>query len=305
MVSITSKTIHGNEYMYLVESVRVGNKVKQKTIKYIGKKRPIPEEEFECMKFSHEGKDWILKEFNDTLSYQDHHLMKEASIKNKEYLSSLDGVSKEKEREVFLSKLIANTNAIEGSTMTQEETFRYLFDDTAPRGHSKKELHMAENLLNAWGYVENNFRRFPTKNDLFELHSIVNRDIEDSSTLGKYKQVQNYVGGMYTSSYLFVEERIRSLFRGIKRAYKEVDDFEVAFQSHAQFEIIHPFVDGNGRVGRLVLNWLLMYKGLSPIIIRNSQREYYITALNGARIGDLRKISEFCFKEYLENYKFV
>ena len=69
MVSITSKTIHGNEYMYLVESVRVGNKVKQKTIKYIGKKKPIREEEFECMKFSHEGKDWILKEFNYNLSF--------------------------------------------------------------------------------------------------------------------------------------------------------------------------------------------------------------------------------------------
>mgnify|MGYP001569947655 CR=1 FL=1 len=305
MVAIVSRNVKGHEYLYLVESIRSGKKVIQKNVKYIGKKRPVREEEFECMKFSHEKRDWVLNEFNDSLSYQDHNQMRLASKKNKEYLSSLDSVSKEKEREIFLSKMIANTNAIEGSTMTQEETFRYLFDDTAPKGHSKKELHMAENLLKAWDYVEQNFKRFPSKEDILHLHSLVNRDIEDSSTIGKYKKVQNYVGGMYTSSYLFVEERMSMLLKWIKKAYKEVNDFEVAFQSHAQFEIIHPFVDGNGRVGRLLLNWLLMHKGLSPLIIRNSKRDGYILCLNFARRSDLRRISEFCFNEYLENYKFV
>jgi len=305
MVSIVSKNISGKQYMYLVESVRKGDKVIQKTIKYIGKKRPIREEEFDCMKLSYENKDWVLKEFIDTLSYQDYNKMREASKKYKNHISSLDSISREKEREIFLSKLIANTNAIEGSTMTQEETFRYLFEDKTPKGHSRKEIHMAENLLKALNYVEQNFKRFPNKIDILELHKIVNYDIEDDFTLRGYKQVQNYVGGMYTSSYLFVEEKMSLLFRWIKKAYRNIDDFEVAFQSHAQFEIIHPFVDGNGRVGRLLLNWLLMYKGLSPLIIRNTLREDYISALNVARIGELSKISKFCFIEYMNYYKFV
>lgn len=305
MVLITSKKISGNEYLYLVESVRKGDKVIQKTIKYIGKKRPIREEEFECMKFSYENKDWVLNEFIDTLSYQDYYQMREASRKYKEHISSLDIISREKEREIFVSKLIANTNAIEGSTMTQEETFRHLFEDKTPKGHSKKEIHMAENLLKAWNYVEKNFKRFPKKEDILELHKIVNYDIEEDFTLGKYKRVQNYVGGMYTSSYLFVDEKMNQLFKWIKKAYQNIDDFEVAFQSHAQFEIIHPFVDGNGRVGRLIINWLLMYKELSPLIIRNSLREEYISALQIARRGELSKISRFCFNEYMNNYKFV
>lgn len=304
MVSITTKRIKGREYLYLVHSIRKNNKVVQKTVKYIGKKRPIPKEEFECMKISYENRDWVLK-FKDELSYKDHETMKKASDNYKKYLKTLDNISKEKEREKFLSKFIADSNAIEGSTLTARDTFNFLFKDVAPEGYSKKELFMAVNMLKAWIYVEENQTRFPNEDDIKTLHRLVNKEVETDKTLGKYKQVQNYVGEVYTSSYLFVKEKMNKLMRWIKQAYNKVNDFEVAFQSHAQFEIIHPFIDGNGRVGRLLLNWLLMYKGLMPFAIRKEKRSEYISALLNSQRGKIAAICKFCCDEYVQQHKFI
>jgi len=305
MVYIVIKKIKGKEYLYLVRSVRKGAKIVQETVKYIGQKRPVRKEELECMKLSYEGKDWILNELSDKLSYLDHKTLKDQSINQKEYLESLDIISKEKYKENFLSLFIANSNSIEGSTLTIKETFKYLFGDITPKGHNKKELFMASNLLNAWEYVEKNCKKLPKKEDLLELHKLVNNNIEVYSTLGKYKKVQNYIGDVKTSSYLFVEDKMDKLLKWIKKAYIEINDFEVAFQSHAQFEIIHPFVDGNGRVGRLLINWLLMYKNNSPLVIKSRNRYNYISALNSSRRGKIEAICVFCKDEYLDFYKFV
>ncbi len=302
MVSIVTKTIKGNEYLYLVHSVRMGSQVSQKTIKYIGRKKPISKEEFECMKLSHSNEDWILNDFKDELSYQNHEKMKKASNEYKEYITSLDPFSKKEEKSRFLSKFIANSNAIENSTMTVKETYDYLFNDVIPK-RSKKELFMAENLFRAWNYVEKNCSRLFTEEDLFELHKLVNVGIENGETLGKYKKVQNYIGDVLTSSYVFTEEKMNELLKWIKKAHKSVNDFEVAFQSHAQFEIIHPFVDGNGRIGRLLINWLLLYKKLSPIVIED--RFTYYEALENSRRGKVEAICKFCMKEYLKQYEFV
>ena len=305
MVSIVTKKIKGNEYLYLVDSIRKGDKVTQKTIKYIGKKRIIPKEEFQSMKLSYEKKDWVLNGFKDEFSYQDHEKMKKASSDYTSYLKSLDKVSKEKHKEKFLSIFISNSNAIEGSTLTVKETFNFLFQDVSPKeSHSKKELFMASNLLRAWEYVEKNYTKLPTKEDVCNLHKLVNQGIE-VETLGKYKQVQNYVGEVYTSSYLFVEERMEQLFYWIKEAFKKINDFEVAFQFHVQFEMIHPFVDGNGRVGRLLINWLLMYKKLLPLAIYVTKRGDYLSALNTAGKGKIEAMCSFCFKEYLTQYVVV
>jgi Fic family protein len=305
MVSIVTKRIKGNEYLYLVTSVRKKGRVIQKTVKYIGKKRPVTKEEFECMKMSYQEKDWILNYFNDELSYKDHEKMKKASNSYKGYLRGLDEITKEKDREKFLSIFISNSNAIEGSTMTARETFNYLFNDTVPKGHTKKELHMASNMMNAWSYVEENQKKFPKHEELFKLHEFVNRNIESEETLGKYKKSQNYVGNIYTTSHLFAEERMNSLLRWISNAFRKINDFEVAFQSHAQFEIIHPFVDGNGRVGRLLLNWLIMRKNYMPLAIPVKKKDDYISALDTTRAGKVEAICKFCFKEYINQYKFM
>lgn len=305
MVSIVTKRIAGKEYSYLVESIRKGKKVIQKTVKYIGPKRPVPEDEFKCMEMSYKGEDWVLKHAKDELSYQDHHAMRQASQSYKKHLNTLDNVSREKEKEKFLGIFIANSNAIEGSTLGVRETFNYLFKDITPEGHSKKELFMASNMLEAWKYLENNFKRFPEQRDLLEMHKLVNRGIESEQTLGKYKKVQNYVGDSYTSSHLFVKERMSMLIKWAKAAFKRIDDFEVAFQSHAQFEIIHPFVDGNGRVGRLLMNWIMMNRGLMYFAINVNRRNAYISALNSAQNGKMDAICKFCYEEYIGQHKFL
>ena len=70
---------------------------------------------------------------------------------------------------------------------------------------------MATNLLDAWQYLEKNTDHLPTEKDLQELHKIVNKGIEEEKTLGKYKVVQNYIGDIYTSSYLFTDERMQEI----------------------------------------------------------------------------------------------
>lgn len=304
MVSIVTKHIKGNEYQYLVVSIRKGNTIQQKTIKYIGKKRPIPKEEFACMQLSFENKDWVLHRFEDELSYQDHALLKNASQMHTDYLKILDSVSREKEQEKFLSVFIANSNAIEGSTMTPSDTFKYLFEDVIPKGKTKKELFMATNLYKAWQYIEKNKQKFPSKEHIKTLHALVNDNIEDSATLGVWKPAQNYVGTALTSSYLFVDEKMTELLQWIKKAESKMDIFEIVFQSHVQFEVIHPFVDGNGRVGRLLMNWLLLRKKLAPIAIDVKKRGLYLEALENARRGKLLAICKFCKKEYLDYYNF-
>ncbi len=92
MVSIVTKKIKGIEYLYLVESLRKDKKIIQKTIKYIGKKRPIPKEEFESMNLSYKNEAWILKEFKDLLSYQNHEEMEKLSEYQFEHIKGLDDV---------------------------------------------------------------------------------------------------------------------------------------------------------------------------------------------------------------------
>jgi len=305
MVSIVTKKIKGREYLYLVDSIRKNNKVIQKTIKYIGKKRPILKEEFECMKSSYKNKDWFLTEFKDELSYQDHNHIKNLSEKYKEHIKNLDQTSKEKEKERFLSVFISNSNSIEGSTLNPKETYNYLFEDIIPEGHPKKEFFMATNLLEAWNYLEKNYKNLPTETNLKELHKLVNRNIESKETLGNYKKTQNYIGDIHTTSYLFTEEKMNLLLSWIKKAFKKINDYEVAFQSHAQFETIHPFIDGNGRIGRLLINWLLLNKNLEPLAIKDSRRSKYISSLTNSKIGNLKPICKFCFEEYLNQYEFI
>ncbi len=78
---------------------------------------------------------------------------------------------------------------------------------------------------------------------------------------------------------------------------------ELAFKFHAKFEQIHPFCDGNGRVGRFLLNYILMQKGYFPIIIRKTTRNNYLKALDAADKEKWIVLMRFALKYYKETFR--
>jgi cell filamentation protein, protein adenylyltransferase len=90
------------------------------------------------------------------------------------------------------------------------------------------------------------------------------------------------------------------------RAAKSASDPEALARLHARFEQIHPFLDGNGRAGRLVLNLLLVRLGYPPAIIYKGERSRYLTALQRADRGDPGPLGELLARAILDNlHKFV
>jgi len=133
-----------------------------------------------------------------------------------------------------------------------------------------------------------------------EFHSLVlNDDIENR---GKFKQSNNEIlgAGFETTPYYLVEEKLTELIE--KYNSNKVDNLVMKVSHfHADFEKIHPFIDGNGRTGRLLLNLELMKNGYPITVIRNEEREEYYTALETAQAkADYRLLTEFIEKS-IEN----
>jgi hypothetical protein len=120
--------------------------------------------------------------------------------------------------------------------------------------------------------------------------------------------IERFPGGMRPPPWNEVPALMRDWIKDAK-ALPDADEAEIAealAAIHARFEQIHPFLDGNGRAGRLVLNLLLVRLGIPPAIIYKGDRARYLAALRGADDGDHGPLGEFLARAVLDNlYKFV
>ena len=201
------------------------------------------------------------------------------------------------------TNFIYNSNAIEGNTLTLKETDIILQYGVTVKGKSLKE----HEEVKGQEYAINFLKEIIKRNELLslrlirEFHSLVlNDDIENR---GKFKQSNNEIlgAGFETTPYYLVEETLTELID--KYNSNKVDDSLVTKVSHfhADFEKIHPFIDGNGRTGRLLLNLELMKNGYPITVIRNEEREEYYTALETAQAkADYRLLTDFIEKS-IEN----
>jgi len=129
------------------------------------------------------------------------------------------------------------------------------------------------------------------------LHNLVVKDTlrEDLvSQIGKYRTVQVYVGNSIPPKPHEVPEKITNLLKWYSNNKNKLHPLIVASYVHTEFERIHPFVDGNGRVGRLLINFIL-YKNKYPMInIPNSRKfKYYQVLQHTHRVGDLQPFVKF------------
>ena len=200
------------------------------------------------------------------------------------------------------TNFIYNSNAIEGNTLTLKETDIILRYGVTVKGKSLKEHEEVKEQE----YAINFLKEVIKTNESLSLRLIRKFNAlvlnDDSENRGKFKKSNNEIlgTGFETTPYYLVEEKLTELIEKFNSSENNDLIMKVAC-FHADFEKIHPFIDGNGRTGRLLLNLELMKNGYPITVIRNEEREEYYTALETAQAkADYRLLTDFIEKS-IEN----
>lgn len=204
--------------------------------------------------------------------------------------------------EAFVSQFTFDSNAIEGNTLTLDETSQLLFDGLVP-ARSLREVNEALNHKRAFDHLLA-YRGDVTKRLICQLHEIVVKDTLPkalSSQVGRYRDVQVYIRGVDWTPPKpeAVPKDMKALLEWYAKNKKKLDPVVTAAYFHTAFELVHPFVDGNGRVGRLLLNFILRKNGYPMINLPNRRkRDYYAVLHQGQVEGDLRPFVELVMDIY-------
>jgi Fic family protein len=178
--------------------------------------------------------------------------------------------------EAELPELVYNSNAIENSTLTLKETERILLEQEVMRHLSVRELFEAKNLARVTEYLRGKPDIALSKETILLLHQMLIGGINDHIA-GRFRSEGEYVR---VGSHIAVPpEHVERLLDGLLVEYESSQDtyfLERIAHFHLEFERIHPFVDGNGRIGRVLINLQLAKFGFPPVIIRNKGKyDYY------------------------------
>ncbi len=287
---------------YLVHSYRDNGRV-EKIRKYLGIN--LAEEEVkEKMKKSEKVIEKVIKKINMEVFFFT------LTKKQVKLLNKYDNEIKlihlnKKEWNRFTEDFVYNTNAIEGSSVREEDVHKIL-ENPRPTNIDEKET---KGVAKAIEYIRK------TKKDmslqmLLQLHKLC---FEDSKHFaGKFRDVdvviRNTFGKVIHAG--VPKEKLPIYLNDFIKWYKEnkkkFKPLALAAIMHNQFEHIHPFQDGNGRVGRLLLNFILMKNKYPPInIILEDRQEYYQTLQEYSKDGNLKPTMKFLIKQYKKTLKEV
>ena len=214
------------------------------------------------------------------------------------------------------------SSKIEGTHATLEDFLNYEAGNKTEI--EKDELHEISNYRAALFYALDNMATCSTINDsekfplvirlIKEMHKILLNNVRGSSKdPGNFKRLQNYISSGSTISFTPVAPELTDKFMGNLENYIHFDEIQILVQSaiiHAQFEMIHPFQDGNGRIGRLLIPLFLYYKEYLPYptfymssYFEANRKDYIINLSNISKNKDWKNWIEFYLKGIIEQAK--
>ena len=181
--------------------------------------------------------------------------------------------------EVEVAESVYNSNAIENSTLTLGETERILLEQVLSRNVSVREVFEAKNLARVTEYKRMRAKDSELDKDLILLlHQMLIGGIDDAIA-GRFRQQGEYVRvGTHIAP---APEQVERLIEAILVEYSsDLDSYflDKIARFHLDFETIHPFCDGNGRLGRVIINFQFLQLGFPRLIVRNSEKERYYRA---------------------------
>ena len=211
--------------------------------------------------------------------------------------------------------LTYNSNHIEGSRLTHDQT-RYIFE-TNTIGVTDKAINVDDivetvNHFRCIDYIIDHAEDKLSENMIKHLHQMLKTGTSDSKkdwfAVGDYKRLPNEVGGLNTCPPKEVHKQMRALlteYNAIKRkSLNDILDF------HVRFEVIHPFQDGNGRVGRLIMFKECLANGIVPFIITDELKMFYYRGLRewghiNGYLTDTCLTAQDMYKELLNSFNVI
>lgn len=183
--------------------------------------------------------------------------------------------------EAEVAEQVYNSNAIENSTLTLEETEKLLLQIDLDRYITEREIFEAKNLARVVSYIDTKAKEHELTLDvILLLHKMLIANIRDD-VAGRFRQDGEWVrvAGHIAPDPKEVVGRLEKMLAGYNANSHENIIKRIALL-HLTFEYIHPFVDGNGRIGRVINNYLLIREGFVPVNIKFIDRKMYYDAFN-------------------------
>ena len=289
MVKIRESVSNKNMYYYLEHSFRLNGKVVKKEL-YLGKKIPKNIEEIK-IKF--------LQEIYNQKWYA---LFERIRLSYKKDFDEAPKSAKEKELEGFMIKFTYDTQRIEGSTLSLKETAALLQHGITPTNKPNRDVKEAEAHSRVF------YEMLDCKKDLslqliLEWHYKLLQDTR-ADIAGKIRIRQVWIyGSKFTPPPVEVPVLMREFLRWYERNKKKMNPVELASIVHLKFVTIHPFIDGNGRISRLLMNFILNRNGFPMLNISYKNRQSYYNALERSQVKKADSIFlQWFFRRYLKEY---
>jgi len=290
MVSLKKKYINGKTYYYLAHSYRKNKKVNKKE-KYIGKKIP---------KNIDELKEELILELYEEIWFKQFDNIKNNFVKEKKKIPKSVG---KKEIEHFAIKFTYATNRIEGSTLTYRETALLLEKGITPSRRPIEDVKETEKHKQVF-YEMLSYKKEINLSTLLFWHKKLFEETKKDQA-GKIRDHSVSISGSrYNPPYAIeLELLLTGFFDWYKKIRNKLHPVYLAALVHLKFVSIHPFGDGNGRISRLFMNYVLNKNGHPMIVIDYSDRNSYYNALERSQLTNDDSIFVlWFFKRYLKEY---
>lgn len=185
----------------------------------------------------------------------------------------------------LLVRLAHHSSAIEGNTITLNQTVSIILNDTIPGSINKREFYEVENHKQAFEYIQHNLLNGEklSLGVIKEIHKLLLDHLDFNR--GNFKNISNAIVGAEFDT-ASPEQTPNLMYQWlnnyeylIENAKTEEEKIRIILEKHIEFERIHPFNDGNGRTGRMIMLYSLLENNLPPIIISKELKPRYILGL--------------------------
>jgi Fic family protein len=327
MVYIYKKRIGNTSYYYLRASERRGHRIVSKDIAYLGNSiDEVKKSIGNLPKF----KEKIRKAYKTIHKFiESNHYLEKAerlNLKRDSFLGEklngieacrihynnvfqkYDSVTKSEIFKNFIIDFAFNTTSIEGNTISLLEARNLLEEGFTPKNKSLREIYDVQNTEKTFLWILKSDEEL-SHEFIIKIHSMLMENI-DARKGYRTTDVRVIKSNFEATPAPYVKTDMNLLLDWYEKNKNILHPFVLAVVFHHKFEKIHPFMDGNGRTGRMILNFILMKNEYPPMIIHKKTREDYLVSLRNADKNGLFEIKKdnyldlvrFCTDEMLDSY---